>query len=94
MARIEADTTCRAWHKWHELYPENQPSGLFVAKVDVSKIQMSELKAAFERQLFAHGYGLYIIDYIQDFSCVLDRETPENGRHRRKRRVDWWPLHV
>ncbi|MEW8689135.1 MAG: hypothetical protein AB2556_25215 [Candidatus Thiodiazotropha sp.] len=30
---------------------------------------------AFERLLLAHGYGLYCIDYTQDFSWVLDQEA-------------------
>ncbi|MEW8689273.1 MAG: hypothetical protein AB2556_25910 [Candidatus Thiodiazotropha sp.] len=39
---------------------------------------MDELQAslpAFERQLLAHCYGLYSINYMQDFSGVLDLET-------------------
>ena len=42
------------------------------------EIPMDELQAslpAFKRQLLAHGYGLYSIDYMQDFSGVLDREA-------------------
>ena len=51
---------------------------LLLAKVDVSEIPIDELQAflpAFERLLLAHGYGLYCIDYTQDFSGVLDREV-------------------
>ncbi|MEW8688307.1 MAG: hypothetical protein AB2556_21050 [Candidatus Thiodiazotropha sp.] len=47
-------------------------------KVDVSEVPIDELQAslpAFERQLLAHGYGLYSIDYTQGFSGVLDREV-------------------
>ena len=39
---------------------------------------MDELQAslpALERLLLAHGYGIYCIDYTQDFSGVLDREA-------------------
>ncbi|EDO27264.1 predicted protein, partial [Nematostella vectensis] len=78
IARIEFDTDKKALAKWQELYPENEPAGLFVAKVDVFEIPMDELHAslpAFERQLLRDGYGLYSIDYTRDFSGVLDRET-------------------
>ncbi len=65
VARIEHDTGKKALAKWQELYPETEPAGLFVAKVDVSEIPMDELQAslpAFERQLLRDGYGLYSID--------------------------------
>ena len=77
VSRIEYDTGKKAQAKWRELYPDTEPTGLFVAKVDVSEIPMDELQAslpAFERLLLAHGYGIYCIDYTQDFSGVLDRE--------------------
>ena len=77
VARIEFDTDQKAKTEWRRLYPGAETAGLFVAKVDVSEIPMDELQAslpAFERQLLAHGYGLYSIDYTQDFSGVLDRE--------------------
>ena len=44
----------------------------------MSEIPIDELQAslpAFERLLLAHGYGIYCIDYTQDFSGVLDREA-------------------
>ncbi|EDO29112.1 predicted protein [Nematostella vectensis] len=72
IARIEFDTGKKALAKWRELYPETEPAGLFVAKVDVSEVPMAELQAAlpaFERQLLRKGYGLYTI------SGVLDRKT-------------------
>ena len=77
VSRIEYDIDKKAQAKWRELYPDTEPAGLFVAKVDVSEIPMDELQAslpAFERLLLAHGYGIYCIDYTQDFSGVLDRE--------------------
>ena len=76
VSRIEFDTDKKAQAKWQELYPETEPAGLFVTKVDVSEIPMDELQAslpAFECLLLAHGYGLYCIDYTQDFLGVLDR---------------------
>ena len=78
VSRIEDDTDKKAQAKWRELYPDTEPAGLFVAKVDVSEISMDELQAslpAFERLLLAHGYGIYCIDYTQDFSGVLDQEA-------------------
>ena len=78
VSRIEYDTDKMAQDKWRELYPDTEPAGLFMAKVDVSEIPMDELQAslpAFEHLLLAHGYGLYCIDYTQDFSGVLDREV-------------------
>ncbi|MEW8686687.1 MAG: hypothetical protein AB2556_12810 [Candidatus Thiodiazotropha sp.] len=80
VSRIEFNTDKKAQAKWRELYLETEPAGLFVAKVDESKIPMDELQAslsAFERLLLAHGYGLYCIDYTQDFSGVLDRKALE-----------------
>ena len=77
VSRIEYDTGKKAQAKWRELYPDTELAGLFVAKVDMSKIPMDELQAslpAFERLLLAHSYGIYCIDYTQDFSGVLDRE--------------------
>ena len=74
--QIKYDTDKKAQAKWRELYPDTEPAGLFVAKVDVSEIPMG-LQAslpAFIRLLLAHGYGIYCIDYTQDFSGVLDRE--------------------
>ena len=44
----------KAQAKWRELYPDTEPAGLFVAKVDVSEIPVDELQAsfpAFERLL-------------------------------------------
>ena len=59
VSRIEFDTDKKAQAKWRELYPETEPAGLFVAKLDVSEIPMDELQAslpAFERLLLANGY--------------------------------------
>ena len=78
VARIEHNTNSAAKTNWMELYGGEEPAGLFVAKVDVSEIPMEELQAAlpvFDRHLLPNGYGLYSIDYTQDFSGVLDRKT-------------------
>lgn len=74
---IEKYTNCKARKKWKEIYGAGKMVGFFVAKVDVSEIPIDELQSslpAFERQLSANGYGIYSIDYTQDFSGVLDRE--------------------
>ena len=78
IARIERDTNRQALERWKELYPSIEPAGIFVAKVNVSEIPIQELQnnlPAFQRLLLANGFGLYCIDYTQDFSGVLDRAT-------------------
>ncbi|MEW8689267.1 MAG: hypothetical protein AB2556_25875 [Candidatus Thiodiazotropha sp.] len=84
IARIKFNTAQRTQMNWQELYstiPQEQQlkqAGFFMAKVDVSEVPMDKLQASlrvFERQLLAHGYGLYSINYMQDFSGVLDWET-------------------
>ena len=77
---IEFDTNKTTLAKWKELYSNTQPAGIFVAKVDVSKIPMDKLQSlpVFERFLLAHVYGIYSIDYRQDFSGVLDRTALED----------------
>ena len=74
VSRIEYDIDKKAQAKWRELYPDTEPAGLFVAKVVMSEIPMDELQSslpAFERLLLAHGYGIYCIDYTQDFFGVF-----------------------
>ena len=78
IARIESDTYCKARKAWKKIYPEEEPAGFFVAKVDVSEIPLEELQEglpAFERLLLAHGNGIYSIDCTQDFSGTLDRKA-------------------
>ena len=78
VARIEENTNSAAKTKWLEVYEGKEPAGLFVAKVDVSEIPIEKLQAIlpiFEKCLLPYGYGIYCIDYTQDFSGVLDRKT-------------------
>ena len=78
VARIEQNTDCAAKTNWMELYGGEQPAGLFVAKVDVSEIPIEELQAIlpfFDKHLLSGGYGIFSIDYTQDFSGVFDRKT-------------------
>ena len=37
--------------------------------------KLQESLPVFERFLLVHGYGIYSIDYTQDFSGVLDRKA-------------------
>ena len=49
-----------------------------MAKCHVSEIPLDKLHAAlpaFERHLLPHGFGIYSIDYTQDFSGVLDHKA-------------------
>ena len=74
--KIKTETRHRAKRKWQELYPGEEASGYFVAKVDVSELEMENIQKglpAMQRLLESVGFGLYQIDYTQDFSRVLDR---------------------
>ena len=46
VSRIEYHTDKKAQAKWRELYPDTEPAGLFVAKVDVFEIPMGKLQAS------------------------------------------------
>ena len=73
IARIERDTLHKANRKWKE-----EIAGYFVAKCDVSEVPLEEMHSGlhvFEKFLEGYGYGIYSIDYTQDFSGVLDREA-------------------
>ena len=79
IARIEKNTSYKAKKSWFELHPGKEVAGYFVAKCDVSEVSLEELHRAlpvFERSLVGgSGYGIYSIDYTQDFSGVLDRKA-------------------
>ena len=70
IARIEKDTLYKANRKWKEIHPQKEIAGYFVAKCDVSEVPLEELHS-----LVGYGYGIYSIDYTQDFSGVLDRQA-------------------
>ena len=78
IARIESNTCWKAKKakkSWEELYPRTAIACFFVAKCDVSEIPLDELHAAlpaFKWYLLSNGFGIYSIDYTQDFSGVLD----------------------
>jgi len=76
--RIEMDTLYKAKARWIEIHPGKGVAGYFVAKCDVSEITLQDLHTGlpvFEKCLEGYGYGVYSIDYTQDFSGVLDREA-------------------
>lgn len=79
IARIEKNTSYKAKRSWFGLYPGKKVAGYFVAKCDVSEVPLEELHRAlpvFERSLVGgSGYGIYSIDYTQDFYGVLDRKA-------------------
>ena len=73
--RIERDTGNKTIDQWKHLRGED-PDACVVAKIDVSEISIDKLHQhmeQFQKYLFACGYGLYCIDYTQDFSGTLDR---------------------
>lgn len=77
IAKIERETFCKAKSKWREIHPQKKIAGSFVAKCDVSEVSLEELHGGlqvFEKCLEGYGYGIYSIDYTQDFSGVLDRK--------------------
>ena len=74
--KIEKETGYSARRRWKELYPGQEPAAYFVAKVDVSELQMEKLQKglpAMRRLLMSAGFGLYQIDYTQNFSETLVR---------------------
>ena len=78
IAKIEKDTFYKAKRKWKEIHPQTEIAGYFVAKCDVSEVPLDELHGGlhvFEKCLEGYGYGIYSIDYTQDFSGVLDRKA-------------------
>ena len=78
IAKIEKNTFHNAKRKWEEIHPQKKIAGYFVAKCDVSEVPLEELHGGLhvsEKCLEGYGYGIYSIDYTQDFSGVLDRKA-------------------
>ena len=78
IARIEKDTLHKANRKWKEVHPQREVAGYFVAKCGVSEVPLEEMHSGlhvFKKCLEGYGYGIYSIDYTQDFSGVLDRKA-------------------
>ena len=84
---IERTTNSKTRRKWLEMHaPEEEYveklekqhaiAALFVAKVDLSEHTLEEVVGmlpALQILLDANAYGIYSIDYTQDFSGTLDR---------------------
>ena len=89
IAKIESDTGQRTRRKWKELFPEKEVSAYFVAKIDVSEVEIAHLQEhlpTLARLLESRGDCMYEIDYTQDFSGMVDRnalgfEMQGSGRH-------------
>ena len=74
IAQIERKNPIRK--KWEER-TTRQAFGVFVAKVDVSNIEIQELQRytpELEKSLFANGYYVYCVDYTRDFSGTMDKK--------------------
>ena len=78
IAKIELDTGNRARMRWEQLFPEKEVFACFVAKVDVSAVEIVHLQErlpTLARLLESRGDGMYEIDYTQDFSGMVDRSA-------------------
>lgn len=76
VVEIETRLLGRTRQTWLDLYQE-EIAGIFVAKVDTSELSIEEVDDGIEdfaRFLAVHGYGIYCVDYTQDFSGTLDRD--------------------
>ena len=78
IAKIESDTGQRARKQWKKLFLEKEVYACFVAKIDVSEVDIAHLQERLPmmaRLLASRGDGMYEIDYTQDFSRMVDRNT-------------------
>ncbi len=75
VAQIERQAG-NAYHTaWKKIY-QQEPFGIVLQKIAVSDVDIDLLQEKlpeFARSLAANGFGMYCIDYTQDFSGVLDR---------------------
>ena len=70
MRRIGAKTGERARGVWENLFQGQTPAVVFVAKCDVSELSIDRIHEGlptFKRHLGQHGFGMYCVDYTQDF---------------------------
>ena len=68
----------RARRQWKKLFPEKEVYACFVAKVDVSEVDIAhpqERLPTLARLLESRGDSMYEIDYTQDFSGMVDRNA-------------------
>ena len=78
IAKIESDTGQRARRQWERLFPEKEVFACFVAKVDVSAVDIVHLQErlpTLARLLESRGDSMYEIDYTQDFSGMVDKDA-------------------
>ena len=78
IAKIESDTRQRARRQWKRLFPEKEVFACFVAKVDVSAVDIGHLQErlpTLARLLESRGDSMYEIDYTQNFSGMVDRNA-------------------
>ena len=78
IAKIESDTGYRARRQWERIFSEKEVFVCFVAKVDVSAVDivlLQERLPALARLLESRGDSMYEIDYTQDFSGMVDRDA-------------------
>ena len=72
----EIEKTTQTRKKW-EKRNKRQAFAVFVAKVDVSNIEMEELQKytlELEKFLNLYGYFIYCVDYTRDFSGTMDKK--------------------
>jgi hypothetical protein len=75
--KIEIEGKNKVRNMWENIWKE-QPGAYFVAKVDVSEMDIEELHNGIpllENLLHSTGYGIFCIDYTQDFSGTLVRNN-------------------
>ena len=65
---------------WQEHNANEEPETAFVVKVDVSNVPIEKIEEniqELEKNLNSRHYGLYSVDYTQDYSGTLQKETIE-----------------
>jgi len=75
--KIERQVDNKIYTTWKSIHSE-EPYGIFLAKLDVSEIPISELQERldeFSKLLLGVGYGIYSIDYTRDFAGTMDRNA-------------------
>ena len=64
--------------RWKQIFPEKEVFACFVAKVDVSEVEIALLQerlSTLARLLESRGDSMYEIDYTQAFSGMVDRNV-------------------
>jgi hypothetical protein len=77
--KIEQRENNKVRNAWEKIWKE-PPAAYFVAKVDVSEMDIEVLHTKIpllESLLLSTGYGIFCIDYTQDFSGTLVRNNLE-----------------